>query len=191
PAVKILHRLLAFVKVRPHLIYSDWSGARHSPRPSLNSHRRSHYPACHRSDLRQPEVENLSMPSLRNEDVRWLDVTVHDASRMRGVQRIGDLDSEREHGFHILWLPCDLRLQSHSIQKLHHDERLMSVLSNLVNGADVGMIQGRCRCASRRKRSSARESRATSSGRNFRATKRPSSVSSALYTTPMPPPPNF
>ena len=31
----------------------------------------------------------------------------------------------------------------------------------------------------------------TSSGRNFNATKRPSSVSSALYTTPIPPPPNF
>ena len=32
---------------------------------------------------------------------------------------------------------------------------------------------------------------ATSSGRNFRATKRSSRVSSALYTTPIPPPPSF
>src|SRR6266481_6187514 len=35
------------------------------------------------------------------------------------------------------------------------------------------------------------EGLATSSGRNFGATKRRSRVSSALYTTPRPPPPNF
>ena len=34
-------------------------------------------------------------------------------------------------------------------------------------------------------------SRAASSGRNFRATNRPRRASSALYTTPMPPPPSF
>ena len=44
--------------------------------------------------------------------------------------------------------------------------------------------------ASRSKRCSVRESVATSSGRNFKATRRPSLRSSALYTSPMPPPPD-
>ncbi len=45
--------------------------------------------------------------------------------------------------------------------------------------------------ASRRKRLRAWSSLENSSGRNFKATRRPSLVSSALYTTPMPPPPSF
>src|SRR6266404_3870513 len=47
------------------------------------------------------------------------------------------------------------------------------------------------RCASRSKRLSACESGANPSGRNFKATKRWSLVSSALYTTPIPPSPSF
>src|ERR1035438_6762320 len=41
------------------------------------------------------------------------------------------------------------------------------------------------------KRARARGSRATSSGKNFSATKRRRGVSSASYTTPLPPPPIF
>ena len=50
---------------------------------------------------------------------------------------------------------------------------LAFVLADFVDGADVGMIQGGGGRASRWKRSSAWGSWATSSGRNFRATKRP------------------
>ena len=35
--------------------------------------------------------------------------------------------------------------QRHSIQKFHDDERLIPVLTNLVDGADVGMIKSRRR----------------------------------------------
>src|SRR5262247_2382922 len=45
--------------------------------------------------------------------------------------------------------------------------------------------------ASRWNRASACGSRATLSGRNFRATKRCRRTSSALYTIPIPPPPSF
>src|SRR2546426_11333647 len=55
----------------------------------------------------------------------------------------------------------------------------------------LGWFKADAARASRRNRSSTCGSRASSSGRNFNATKRPSSVSSALYTTPMPPPPSF
>ena len=34
-------------------------------------------------------------------------------------------------------------LQRHAIQKLHGDERLAVLLADFVNGADVGMVQGR------------------------------------------------
>ena len=51
--------------------------------------------------------------------------------------------------------------------------------------------EARAASASRWKRARAWRSRANSSGRNFRATKRCKRASSALYTTPMPPPPSF
>src|SRR6516162_4651240 len=55
----------------------------------------------------------------------------------------------------------------------------------------LGWLRAEAARASRRKRSKACGSFARSSGKNFRATGRPSSTSSALYTTPIPPPPSF
>src|SRR6266481_8293066 len=55
----------------------------------------------------------------------------------------------------------------------------------------LGWFKADAARASRWKRSRDCESLAKSSGKNFSATKRPSLVSWALYTTPIPPPPNF
>src|ERR1700733_14536526 len=50
-------------------------------------------------DLCQPEVENLGMPTLGDENVGWLDVAVNDAFGMRGIEGVGNFDSERENQF--------------------------------------------------------------------------------------------
>ena len=47
---------------------------------------------CH---FRQPEVQNLGVPTVSDKDVGRLDVAVNDPLGVRGVERIGDLDSER------------------------------------------------------------------------------------------------
>src|SRR5262249_319660 len=48
----------------------------------------------HRSRyLRQPEIENLGMTPLGNEDVRWLDVPMNNTLCVRGVQSVRNLDS--------------------------------------------------------------------------------------------------
>jgi hypothetical protein len=39
----------------------------------------------------------------------------------------------------------DAVLQRHAIEKLYDDERLVAALADLVNGADVGVVQGRRR----------------------------------------------
>jgi len=54
-----------------------------------------------------------------------------------------------------------------------------------------GWLSAEVACASRWNRSRACRSLESSSGRNFKATVRLSVVSSALYTTPVPPPPSF
>ena len=79
----------------------------------------------------------MSPPS--NEDVGRLDVPMHDAAVMGGVECIGNFDchleqrnaAHRPSGYAVV--------ESHAIQKLHGDEGLILVLPNFVNCANVGM----------------------------------------------------
>ena len=112
------------------------------------------------------------MTALGNEDVGWLDVAVDDSLGVGGIQCIGDLDCQTEVTFDLDRLSCDAVLQRHSIQKLHHDERLATVFADLVNRADIGMIQGGGCPAPHAGTGPCLRILATSSGRNFRATKR-------------------
>ncbi len=52
-------------------------------------------------DLGQPEIQHLGVPALGHENIRGLDVAMHDALRMRRIQPIGNLDGQREHGLVI------------------------------------------------------------------------------------------
>src|ERR1700674_4701029 len=100
---------------------------------------RTHHCVSYGSDLRQSEVQNLGVSPFRDEDIRGLDVPVDDASGMSGIQRVGDLNPERQHGLDVYCLSCNAILQRHSIQKLHGDERTTVMLADLVDGADAGM----------------------------------------------------
>jgi hypothetical protein len=93
------------------------------------------------SDLRQAEIQNLGMSSFSYEDVRWLYIAVDNAFGVGCVERIGNFNGEREYGFIIERFSRDQMLQSHTVQKLHGNERLLIVFANFVDGANVGMIQ--------------------------------------------------
>jgi hypothetical protein len=92
-------------------------------------------------DLGETEVENLGVSALGDEKVGRLDVAMNDALAMGGVERIGNLDRKRQQGFQIEGTAGDAVLQSGAVEKLHHDERLAVLLTDLVNGADVGMVE--------------------------------------------------
>ena len=47
-------------------------------------------------NLDQSEVEDLGVTARGDENVGRLDVAMHNASGMRGVQRVGDLDGKRK-----------------------------------------------------------------------------------------------
>src|ERR1039457_873214 len=98
--------------------------------------------AC-QTDLRQTKVQNLSVSTLGDEDVCWLNVAMHDASGVGSVQRVGDVNGDGEQNFRFQWTPRDAVLQGQAIQKLHGDERLAMLVVNFVDGADVRMIQCR------------------------------------------------
>jgi hypothetical protein len=77
-----------------------------------------------------------------DEDVGRLDIAVNDARAVRGVQRGGDFDAERQQLFHFqTGMPGEALPQRGSLQILHGDEGAAILLADVVNGADVWMIQ--------------------------------------------------
>jgi hypothetical protein len=48
-----------------------------------------------RGKLRQPEIKNLGVPALRDEDVRWLNIAMHDACGVSGIECVCDFDAQR------------------------------------------------------------------------------------------------
>ena len=92
----------------------------------------------------QSEIEDLCLAALGDENVRRLDVAVHDSFGMRRVERVGHFDGERKQSLGFHRLPVDAMFQGDAIQELHGDERLAVLLADVVNGADVGVIQSGC-----------------------------------------------
>ena len=64
-----------------------------------------------------------------------------DPFRVGRVQRIRDLDSQLEKFLGLQRLPPDPVPQRLALQQFHHDERPAIVLADVMNGADVGMVQ--------------------------------------------------
>src|SRR5207245_2573972 len=79
--------------------------------------------------------------ALGDEDVRGFDIPMDDPFRVRGVQRAGNLNPEVQYLLHLQRLTFDAVLQRSPFEELHDDEILAILLPDLVNGADVGMVQ--------------------------------------------------
>jgi hypothetical protein len=60
---------------------------------------------------------------------------------MGDIQGIGNLDANGENGCQIHRPPCDAVLQGRALKKLHNDERSAVLFADVVNCADVGMVQ--------------------------------------------------
>jgi hypothetical protein len=77
-----------------------------------------------RVELRHPEVEDLGLSGTCDEDVRRLDVPVHDSSGVRGRERIGDLGGELDDFVGRERPPFDVVLERFTLQHLHDDVML-------------------------------------------------------------------
>ncbi len=94
--------------------------------------------------LRQPEIEQLRLPAIGDENVRGLDVTMHDPASVRGVQGVGDLQRVLDGRVQLDRSALEQLVEGHAFEILHDDERLAGVLVDVVDGADVRMVERRC-----------------------------------------------
>jgi len=81
----------------------------------------------------------------RHQDVRRLDVAMDNAFSVRRVQGVGNLGCQIEQQLNLQWLTQEAMLQRDAIEKLHRDEGAAFFFADVVNRADVGMVQRGCR----------------------------------------------
>src|SRR2546425_2966616 len=100
------------------------------------------YPhSAFRHQFGQAKVQNLGLAASRHEDVRWLDIAMNDPLRVRRIQSISNLNSQLQHLLVGKRLAGDAMLERLSLQELHDDEGLAWLLLDLMNHADVGMVE--------------------------------------------------
>ena len=81
------------------------------------------------------------MCAARDKNICRLDIPVDNSTCMRRVERIRNLDGERQQGLHLHRLIADQMLERCSIQKFHDDEGFAVLLADVINRADIRMIQ--------------------------------------------------
>ena len=91
--------------------------------------------------LRQAEVENLCVSALGDENIGRLDIAVDDPFAMGRIQGVSDLDGQRENHVRVHRTVADAMLERHTVEILHDDERFAFLLINLMDGADVWVIE--------------------------------------------------
>ena len=60
-----------------------------------------------------------------------------------GVECVRNLDSQRQHRLHLQRTSDNAVLERHAIEKFHDDKRHSILLVDLMDGANIRMIQGR------------------------------------------------
>ena len=67
---------------------------------------------------------------------------MNDAFCVRRIQPLGNLDRHLQKFFILQRAACDALLQRLPFQQFHRKEGLSLELGDLIDGADIGMIQG-------------------------------------------------
>ena len=95
--------------------------------------------------LGESEIQNLRHSAAGDEYIGRLDVAVQDSFDGGTVQRICNLDTHIQHQFRRQRLSIDQMQECLAFQQLHGNKCLPINFSNLMNCADIGVIEGRRR----------------------------------------------
>src|SRR5262249_24080457 len=102
---------------------------------------RPHAPSRQRSSFLPDRSQNLDMTSLRNENVGGLDVTMNDPDGVYCLQCIGNLNDKRQQDGSLQRAMGDAVAKQRSVEGLHHDERQAVMLANVINRADIWVVE--------------------------------------------------
>src|SRR5688572_12406333 len=95
------------------------------------------------SKLRDAEVEQLHLLPVGDEDVGRLDVAVDDPFTVSRVEGVGYLNTQLDKLMDFQWAGRQTFTEALTLQQLHDDERAALVLADIIDGADVGVVQRR------------------------------------------------
>ncbi len=81
------------------------------------------------------------MAATGDEQIRRLDIAVDDPGVVRRLESVGDLDRRRQQQVDIERVPSNTVLQRCPFEAFHHQERAAVLFADVMNGADVGVVQ--------------------------------------------------
>src|SRR6202040_828950 len=102
------------------------------------------YPASLRKLLGEAEVENLPPAAIGDENICWLDVAMEDALRAPRVERVSHFNRDLEQRVDAQRPGRDALLQRDALHQFHRDERYALVFVDVVDRADIRMVQRGC-----------------------------------------------
>jgi hypothetical protein len=80
--------------------------------------------------------------TLGHKNVGGLDVAVDDAFGVGGVESFSDLRGDAKEAIEFDWLSGDEMLKGGAVKEFHGDEGAAVFFADVVDGADVGMVEG-------------------------------------------------
>src|SRR6266853_4193928 len=101
------------------------------------------YPAGTGNQFGQAEIQDFRLSTPGEENIGRLEIAMDDSRLMRGVEGVGNLDGDVKDLSACQRLARDDVLESLTFQELHHKEGVAFGFVNFINGADVGMVEGR------------------------------------------------
>ncbi len=94
--------------------------------------------------FRQTKIQNFRLRALDEKNIRGLDVAVNDSLGVRGVEAVRDFDAGVEEFGDFDGPAVDAVLERLAFEKFHGDERAALEIADVVDGADVWMIERGC-----------------------------------------------
>ena len=91
----------------------------------------------------QTKIHQLGLTAVRYKNVGWLDITVNDSFGVSGIESIDDLNAEIQNQREFERAAGNAVAQCLSFQQLHGDKCAALMLTDLKDGANVGVIERR------------------------------------------------
>ncbi len=92
--------------------------------------------------LRESEIENFDVTASGDKNVGGFDVTMDDAFCVGGIEGVGDFGGEGDELVEFDGTSGDGVLEGGAFEIFHGDESAAIFFADVINGADIRMIQG-------------------------------------------------